>query len=263
MYKRTLENTIIERLAKKEIILIYGARQTGKSTLLKMLSEKLKNFKILNCEQSDVYDALTGKNLAKIETMFDGKKIIAFDEAQAIPEIGRILKLLYDSDKMNYKIIATGSSSFELSNRAGEPLTGRNISFTLYPLSINEISENNGWLNTIEKLNDLLVFGSYPGVIELNATEKREKLLSLSSDYLFKDIFKFEQIRNSEVLSKLVKALALQLGNLVSYQELATLTGIAKQTVERYLDLLEKSFIVYKLGSFSGNLRNELRKRNK
>ena len=181
-------------MTKKEIILIYGARQTGKSTLLKMLSEKPESFKIFNCEQSDVYEALTEKNFSKTETMFDGVKIIALDEAQTIPEIGKILKLLYDDDRMNYKIIATGSSSFELSNRAGEPLTGRNISFTLYPLSINEISEHNGWLNTIEKLNDLLIFGSYPGIIELNATEKREKLLSLSSDYLFKDIFKFEQI---------------------------------------------------------------------
>jgi len=263
MYSRTIVTSIIEHLTKKEVILLYGARQTEKSTLLKILSEKLESFRILNCEHPAVYDILTEKNLSKIEMLFDKKEVVAFDEAQTIPEVGKILKLLYDEEKLNYKFIATGSSSFELSNRTGEPLTGRNTSFILYPLSLNEISEHNGWLNTIEKLNELLVFGAYPGVIDLSAKEKREKLLSLSNDYLFKDIFKFEQLRNAEVLRKILKALALQLGNLISFQELATLTGVSRQTVERYLDLLEKSFIVFRLRSFSGNLRNELRKRHK
>jgi len=263
MYNRTLTNLILNQLNRKEVILLYGARQTGKSTLLNMLSEKLNSFKLLNCEHPAVYNILTEKNLSKIALLFDEKKVVAFDEAQTIPNIGEILKLLYDNNQINCKFIATGSSSFELSNRTGEPLTGRNINFVLYPLSLNEISNKNGWINTLEKLNDLLIFGSYPGVINLTQKEKREKLLMLSNDYLFKDIFRFEQLRNSEVLRKIVKALALQLGNLVSFQELATLTGVAKQTVARYLDLLEKSFIVYRLGSFSGNLRNELRKRHK
>lgn len=263
MYKRKVFDLIDIQLKRKEVILIFGARQTGKSTLLEILSQEHNSFKILNCEQSLISDTLKEMNIPKIIALFDGKEIIAFDEAQTIPEIGKIIKLLFDDKNINTKFIATGSSSFELSNRTGEPLTGRNISFKLFPLSINEISDKRGWQFVLENLHELLVYGSYPGVIDLNIHEKRSKLLSLSNDYLFKDIFKFEQLRNPEILRKLLKAIALQVGNLVSYQELASLIGVSKQTIERYLDLLEKSFIIFRLGSFSGNLRNELKKRHK
>ena len=263
MYKRDISQLIDTKLKRKEVILLFGARQTGKSTLLEILSERHKSFKVLNCEQSVVSDTLREMNIGKITALFDSKEIIAFDEAQTIPEIGKVLKLLFDDKNINTKFIATGSSSFELSNKTGEPLTGRNISFKLFPLSLNEISEKRGWQFILENLHELLIYGSYPGVIDLNTKEKRIKLLSLSNDYLFKDIFKFEQLRNPEILRKLLKAIALQVGNLVSYQELATLIGVSKQTIERYLDLLEKSFIIFRLGSFSGNLRNELKKRHK
>ena len=195
--------------------------------------------------------------------MFGDKNIIALDEAQEIPEIGKILKLLYDDQRVKVKLLATGSSSFELADKTGEPLTGRNIKFRLHPLSLNEIKMKKGWMEVLESLNDLLVFGSYPGIIDLSSEEKRRKLLSISSDYLFKDIYKFERLRNPEVLRKLLKALALQLGNPVSISELANLIRVSAITVERYLDLLEKSFVVFKLGSFSGNLRNELKKSRK
>ena len=263
MYKRKISELFDLQLKRKEVILLFGARQTGKSTLLEILSQKYNDFKILNCEQSVISDTLTEMNIPKIIALFDGSEIIAFDEAQTIPEIGRVLKLLFDDKKIGTKFIATGSSSFELSNKTGEPLTGRNISFKLFPLSISEISEKKGWQFVLENLHELLIYGFYPGVIDLSTKEKRSKLLSLSNDYLFKDIFKFEQLRNPEVLRKLLKAIALQVGNLVSYQELASLIGVSKQTIERYLDLLEKSFIIFKLGSFSGNLRNELKKRHK
>ncbi len=263
MYKRKISELFDIQLKRKEVILLFGARQTGKSTLLEILSQKYNDFKILNCEQSVISDTLTEMNIPKIIALFDGSEIIAFDEAQTIPEIGRVLKLLFDDKKIDTKFIATGSSSFELSNKTGEPLTGRNISFKLFPLSISEISEKKGWQFVLENLHELLIYGFYPGVIDLSTKEKRSKLLSLSNDYLFKDIFKFEQLRNPEVLRKLLKAIALQVGNLVSYQELASLIGVSKQTIERYLDLLEKSFIIFKLGSFSGNLRNELKKRHK
>ena len=263
MYKRKISELFDLQLKRKEVILLFGARQTGKSTLLEILSKKYNDFKILNCEQSVISDTLTEMNIPKIIALFDGSEIIAFDEAQTIPEIGRVLKLLFDDKKIDTKFIATGSSSFELSNKTGEPLTGRNISFKLFPLSISEISEKKGWQFVLENLHELLIYGFYPGVIDLSTKEKRSKLLSLSNDYLFKDIFKFEQLRNPEVLRKLLKAIALQVGNLVSYQELASLIGVSKQTIERYLDLLEKSFIIFKLGSFSGNLRNELKKRHK
>ncbi len=263
MYYRDILKEIGQQLKRPEIILLFGARQTGKSTLLELLSKEHGDLKILDCEQPVVYDALHDINIPKIKALFDEKESVAFDEAQTIPEIGKILKLLYDDKKSKIRLIATGSSSFELSNKTGEPLTGRNISFKLFPLSIHEISAQKGWQYFLENLEEFLLYGTYPGVVDLNAKEKREKLLSLSNDYLFKDIFKFEQLRNPDVLRKLLKAIALQVGNLVSYQELATLTGISKQTVVRYLNLLEKSFIIFRLGSFSGNLRNELRKRQK
>lgn len=263
MYNRDINSIIIEQLKKPEIILLFGARQTGKSTLLGILAERFSNMKILNCEQTVVSDALSEINIPKIKALFDNKEVIAFDEAQTIPEIGRILKLLYDEKDINTRFIATGSSSFELSNKTGEPLTGRNIKFNLFPLSVNEISATKGWQFFLENINEILVFGSYPGVVNLSGNEKRSKLLSLTNDYLFKDIFKFEQLRNPDILRKLLKAIALQVGNLVSFQELASLLGVAKETIARYLDLLEKSFIIFRLGSFSGNLRNELRKRHK
>ncbi len=261
MYYRDILKEIGQQLKRPEIILLFGARQTGKSTLLELLSKEHGDLKILDCEQPVVYDALHDINIPKIKALFDEKESVAFDEAQTIPEIGKILKLLYDDKKSKTRLIATGSSSFELSNKIGEPLTGR--SFKLFPLSIHEISAQKGWQYFLENLEEFLLYGTYPGVVDLNTKEKRDKLLSLSNDYLFKDIFKFEQLRNPGVLRKLLKAIALQVGNLVSYQELATLTGISRQTVVRYLNLLEKSFIIFRLGSFSGNLRNELRKRQK
>ena len=263
MYSREIITSIVNHLKRPEVILLFGARQTGKSTLLEMLAEKYGNMKIINCEQPVIYDALSELNVPKIKALFDNNEIIAFDEAQTIPEIGKILKLLYDDKAIKIRLVATSSSSFELSNKTGEPLTGRNIKFNLFPLSIGEISNKRGWQFFLENLNEFLIFGTYPGVVNLNTNEKREKLLSLSSDYLFKDIFKFEQLKNPDILRKLLKAIALQIGNLVSFQELASLLGVSKETISRYLDLLEKSFIIFRLGSFSGNLRNELRKRHK
>lgn len=247
-----------------EIIILIGARQVGKSTLLEMLSEDGLKINILNCENPIVADILKNKNINDIGALFgEQNKIVALDEAQDIPEIGKILKLFFDDKRITQKIIATSSSSFELSNKTGEPLTGRNLKFKLYPLSVEEISQNGQWFEMLERLPSLLMYGSYPGIIDLPVEEKKKKLLTLSGDYLFKDIYKFEQIRNPGILRKLLKALALQIGNLVSINELANICGISSITVERYLDLLEKSFVVFKLGSFSKNLRNELKKSRK
>lgn len=264
MYQRLISSNILEKIRKKgEVVLLYGARQTGKSTLLEMLAQQNPGMKIFNCENPVVADVLSERNLTKIRGMFDNHQIIALDEAQVIPEIGSILKLIYDDKETIVQLIVTGSSSFELSNSAGEPLTGRNITFRLYPLSLSEIKKEKGWLETTEMLDKLLIYGSYPGVIDLPDNEKRQKLLSLGSDYLFKDIFKFESLKNPSLLRKLLKALAIQTGNLVSVNELAQITGVSTITVERYLDLLEKTFVIFSLGSFSSNLRNELKKSKK
>jgi uncharacterized protein len=264
MYQRTLHHIVSRRIeSKREVIILYGARQTGKSTLLDILADENLSIKILNCENPVVADILTERNLSKITALFDAYRIIALDEAQVIPEIGSILKLIYDDRQTDVQLIVTGSSSFELSNSTGEPLTGRNIAFRLYPLSLGEIKLSKGWLATLEKLDELLIYGSYPGIIDLPENEKRQKLLSLSSDYLFKDIFKFESLKNPDLLRKLLKALALQTANLVSVNELSQLIGVSNITVGRYLDLLEKTFVIFSLGSYSSNLRNELKKSRK
>lgn len=265
MYPRELQKVINHQLNRPEVILIYGARQTGKSTLLDLLREDVADgkFSILNCENPLIADALSSMNIEKIKMLFGAASIVALDEAQVIPDIGRILKYIYDDKQSSAKIIATGSSSFDLSNSAGEPLTGRNVTFRLYPLSLNELKMQHGWLKVMERLDDLLIYGSYPAIVDMPPDLKQQKLISLTSDYLFKDIFKFDRLRNPMLLRKLLKALALQTGSLVNFNELAQLTGVSPITIERYLDLLEKSFVVFSVGSYSGNLRNELKKSRK
>lgn len=231
--------------------------------MLNILKEKHPELEIFNCDNPFVYEILQTKNIETIKNLFSGRKLIAFDEAQTVPDIGLILKLLYDNYSNKIKFIATGSSSFDLANKTGEPLTGRNISFNLFPLSLAEIKEKLGLLNTMERLEEFLVFGTYPGIIDKSNNEKIKRLIQLSSDYLFKDILKFERLKNPDLLRQLLKALALQTGSQVSVQELSQLLKVSAITVERYLDLLQKSFIIYRLPSFSGNLRNELKKSKK
>lgn len=263
MYKREVNKSINRWLNKDEIIVIYGARQTGKTTLTKMLLEQEGSGLIIPCDRPAAAEILESLNPGRIKQLFGDHKIIALDEAQNIENIGRLLKILYDDDEMRYKIIATGSSSFELANKISEPLTGRNIKFSLFPLSINEILSQKSWLWLMENLEQLLIYGTYPGIIDLSGDEKIEKLEELSSDYLFKDILAHENIQNPGVLRKLLKALALQVGQLVSLNELSKLVGVSMPTVEKYLDLLEKTFVIVSLMSYSGNLRNELRKSRK
>lgn len=262
MYPRKIIETIEKWLAKPEVIIIYGARQVGKTTLLKMLLENMENSLLLNCEIPNVATLLESNDVSAITALFSGKKIIAFDEAQVIPNIGSLLKLIYD-EMPEYKLIATGSSSFDLASQLGEPLTGRNIKFRVYPLSINEMKEKNSWLWVLNQLNILLVFGNYPGLIDLGIKEKIQKLTVLSSDYLFKDIFAYEKVKSPVIIRKLLKALAMQVGSQVSTNELSNLLGISRQVIDTYIDILEKSFIIFSLESFSTNMRNEIKKSKK
>ncbi|MCK4664729.1 MAG: ATP-binding protein [Bacteroidales bacterium] len=263
MYKREIESEIVISLNNKEIIIIYGARQVGKTTLIYKLLADNKNAIILNCERPHVKDILESRNLTQIKMLFNNKKIVALDEAQKIADIGLVLKLIYDLPEFTQKIIATGSGSFELANKIVEPLTGRNIKYKLYPLSIREIVEKKSWLWCVENLEELLLFGSYPGIIDRKINEKPILLQNLSSDYLFKDVLSMDNIRNPSFLRKLLKALAYQLGSQVSYNELAKTLGTSMKTVEKYIDLLEKSFVIFGLSSFNRNLRNELKKSKK
>lgn len=262
MYPRKLQKQIEKWLNKREVIIIYGARQVGKTTLTETMLNKKQGGLILNCELPSVASILESRDITAIRHLFGHHKIIGLDEAQKVPDIGKTLKLIYDELK-EYKIIATGSSSFDLAAKLVEPLTGRNIKFILYPLALEEIQLKKGWLELMQNLEDLLVFGTYPGIIDLTGEEKREKLEQLGSDYLFQDVLIYDTIKNSSVLRKLLKLIALQVGSQISTNELSVSLGISRPKVEKYLDLLEKCFVIFSLSSLSGNLRNEIKKSRK
>ncbi len=263
MFQRDVKAKFLEWIETDEILIIYGPRQAGKTTFMKMMFEDNKDAIIFNCELNPVRQVLESKDIFQFRLLFGDKKIVALDEAQKITDIGSILKIIYDELKNDYKVIVTGSSSFDLSNKIIEPLTGRNIKFRILPLSLNEINSGKGWLYVKENLNQFLVFGSYPGIINIEPQKKIVKLLELESDYLYKDILVHEKLKNSSLIRKLLQSLALQVGSMVSVNELAQQVRIASQTVEKYLDLLEKTFVIYSLSSFSTNLRNELKKSRK
>ncbi len=262
MFIRDLSKIVENELQEKEVLIIYGARQVGKTTLVKTVLKE-KNGILLNCEKPEVMEILSERNVARIKRLFGDSKIIALDEAQKVPAIGEVLKLIYDEENFNCKLIATGSSSFELSGKITEPLTGRNRKLKLLPVSLNEIRNKDGWLWIEENIDDLLIYGQYPAV--LMAPENRKEILleELTADYLYQDILILERFKNPLLLNKLLKAIAFQVGSQVSINELSGLLGIAAQTVEKYLDLLEKSFVIYQLGTYSSNLRNELKKSRK
>jgi len=262
MYQRKLQEILNKYIGKREIIILYGARQVGKTTLLQQMAVQIPGSKIFNCELSFIADTLENKDLSRIRALFEENKIIMLDEAQKVLNIGSVLKLIYD-ELTQYQIIATGSSSFELANKIVEPLTGRNFKFKMFPLSLSEIKEKKGWLWLNENINDLLIYGSYPVIIDLPSSEKIQKLYELSSDYLFQDILAYDNIKNPSLLKKLLKAIALQIGAQVSINELSNMLGIARTTVEKYLDLLEKNFVIISVSSLSTNLRNEIKKSKK
>jgi len=262
MYPRDITGSINYWLDKQETLILYGARQVGKTTLIRKILQEKQNAIILNCELPMISEVLESKDLSQIRAIFGDNKIIALDEAQKISKIGSILKIIYD-ELPQYKVIATGSSSFELANRISEPLTGRNIKFRLYPLSLNEIKQKRSWLWIKENFNNLVVYGTYPGIIDLSVADKQVKLSELASDYLYKDVLIHENIKNPALIRKLLKTLALQTGSQVSFNELSGLLGVSRATVEKYIDLLEKNFVIFNLPSFSSNLRNEIKKSRK
>ena len=263
MYKRTLIDIISNNLYKGKIIILYGARQVGKTTLLKQILEEQKKLgkkvAYFSCDLISIKSKLETINEQTIKDFFGDNDLILLDEAQTINQIGLLLKIIVDTYP-NYQIIATGSSSFELSNQIGEPLVGRNRQFKLYSLSVKEITEKYNMFDVDAKIENILRFGTYPGIIDLPENEKIMDLDTLTSNYLFKDILAYDNIRNSSIILKLLKLLALQLGNEVSFNELAGQLGISSQTVKKYIDLLEKNFIVFTINSFSRNLRKELNK---
>ncbi len=262
MTNRIIKPKIEEKFFKGKVIIIYGARQVGKTTLIKDFQNKYKEESLyLNCDEPDIKATLTDKTSTELKAFFGNKKLILLDEAQNIINIGQTLKLIVDNFS-DMQIVATGSSSFELSNKIIEPLTGRKYEFYLYPFSFEELSNKYSSIEQMRLLENRIIFGMYPEVI-MGDDPQSETLQSIARSYLYKDVLKFQNIKNPEMLDKLLQALALQLGNEVSYNELADLIGINKDTVMNYIQLLEKAFIIFRLNPFSRNLRNELKKLRK
>ena len=263
LIKRTIQKFIEKNLFEGKIIVIYGARQVGKTTLLKVLQKQYSNKRSLfiNCDEEDSRNSLYNVTSTYLKNLFKGYDIIFIDEAQRVKNIGLTLKIAIDS-MPEKQLIVTGSSSFDLANEINEPLTGRKYEFHLHPFSLNEIA---GSLSPFERrrlLPTWLTFGLYPDVI--NKPNKAEFVLNnLTQGTLYKDALEYQNIKRSELLFKLLQALAFQIGQEVSYNELANLLKTNKATVERYVYLLEQSFIIYRLTPFSRNLRNELKKLRK
>lgn len=260
MIARLLEDKIKESLFKGKTIILYGARQVGKTTLVQ---EILKDFgdsgRYLNCEILSIEQNLKDPEPEKLKSFLGNYKVLVLDEAQNIPNIGRVLKVITDSIK-DIQIIATGSSSFELANRTAEAMTGRIETHNLFPLSTSEIKGKKDWLEVEANLEKLLRFGSYPEIYNLDEETAEKRLSEIASSYLFKDLLQFEGIKKSNLLKNLVISLALQVGNEVTYNELAVKLGVNHLTIQKYIDILEQSFVIFRLNSFSRNIRKELSK---
>lgn len=261
---RYLTKAIRKDIRKQKVLLIFGTRRTGKSTLVKNLAkENSETTLVLQGEDFSVSEILQNRTIANYQNLLKGKNLLIIDEAQAIPEIGSILKLMIDNIEP-LTIIATGSSSFDLQNSAGEPLVGRSLKYQLYPIAQCELSESENILQTKNNLENRLIYGSYPELWHLETQEEQEEYLKqIVESYLLKDILMYENVKGSKILYQLLQLLAWQVGNLVSTVELSKSLQINKITVERYLDLLSKVYIIYPLSGFNKNLRKEITKSKK
>jgi len=261
---RKIENKIIERLNPGKVVILIGARRVGKTFLTKEIVQKL-NLKTLylNAEDFTVQELLKTRTVKNYKNIIGKNELLVIDEAQVIPEIGKILKLMVDEIE-GIKILVTGSSAFDLSNKTGEPLTGRKTEFFLFPFSEEEYAEKETRIEQVSNLESRLIYGGYPELMHIEDNEEKiEYLRDLVNSYLLKDIIAFEGIRNSDKIFKLLSLIAHQVGSEVSYEEIGKQLGISKNTVDKYLDLLTKNYILFKLTGFSRNLRKEITKKPK
>jgi hypothetical protein len=256
---RIQEQELNKMLIPQKVTLLLGARRVGKSVLIEKFLEKYeKPYLLLNGEDEDTHEILAKKTTANYKRVLNGYDLLVIDEAQVIPEVGKKLKLMVDTIK-GIRILVTGSSAFDLLNVSGEPLTGRSNTLNLYPVWQGELKENA--LQTKQNLEDRLIYGSYPELWHYDKLEDRKRyLLDLVNAYLLKDILVLDGIRNASVIFNLLKLVAYQIGKEVSYNELGTLLGISKNTVEKYLNLLTQVFVLIKVPAYSNNLRKEISK---
>lgn len=259
---RYLIETVRSKLFKGKTIIVLGPRQVGKTTLLETLrAESQESCLLLDCDEPDTRNSLSGASSTELKALFGNHRIVMIDEAQRVRDIGLTLKLAHDKLK-DTQVVVTGSSALELSNEVNEPLTGRKLEYIMFPLSLEELGDHHGRTEESRLLERRLIYGTYPDVVN-NAGEEQEILKYLTTGYLYKDVFNFQEVRRPELIERLLEALALQMGAEVSYNELAQTISADPVTVERYLGLLERSFVVFRLRSFSRNLRNELKKSRK
>lgn len=260
MIARTLEPILKKRFNQGKAIVLLGPRQVGKTTLIKACLENI-SFLFLNGDDPDVQFLLTGIGSSRLSSIIGKHAWVFIDEAQRIPEIGLLSKIIVDQFPA-VQLILSGSSALEINAHTQEPLTGRKFEFFLFPISWAEFESQVGFLESSAQLKERLVFGMYPEIIS-HRNDAQERLRQLCNSYLYKDVLAITQIKKPDLLDKLLKALALQLGSEVSYNELSQLLEIDKATVAKYIDLLEKAFIVFRLNSFSRNVRNEIKNNRK
>lgn len=261
MIKRLIKESIVADYGRKKVIVLLGARQVGKTTLLSELQEGKGKVLSLNCDDFDDVLAVEGKTTTELRQLLSPYDLVFIDEAQRVKNIGLTLKIIGDL-KLDTQVIVTGSSSLDMANEINEPATGRLIEYRLFPFSLPELAADTSERDERRLLERRMVYGLYPEVVTEPADAKRT-LMFLTNNYLYKDLFAYKGIKKPELIQKLVRALALQLGSEVSYNELSNLLGVDKSTVESYINLLEKCFVVFKIDSFSRNLRNEIKKGKK
>ena len=261
MIERTLYKTIENKLFDGKVIVLVGARQVGKTTLLKQLFRQKEGVLWLNGDELQVQNLFANASADRLLSEFSNSKIVILDEAQRIENIGLRLKLIADSDS-EVQVIATGSSAFELANKVNEPLTGRKWEYQMFPLSFGEMVAHHGKLKEMRMLPRRIIYGYYPEVVTNDGNEV-EILKLLTDAYLYKDILSWESIKHPDKLQTLLRALAYQVGSQVSYNELSQMCSMDSKTVERYINLLEQCYIIFRLPSFSRNLRHELKSSRK
>lgn len=261
MIIRTIEKSIKSKVGKGKTILLLGARQVGKSTILNRIFENEKNILWLDAENSDVPEMFKNTTSTKLKKLFSKYKIVVIDEAQKIENIGSVLKLFTDYLKET-QVIATGSSSFEIQNKTNEPLTGRKWEYHLFPFSFSEMVHDTNIIEEKRLLTHRLIYGYYPEIV-VNEDDLETRLKSLSESYLYKDILMWQDIKKPDKLMQLLKALAMQIGSEVNYHELGNIVGLKNDTVEKYIQLLEQTFVIFRLPAYSTNQRKELKKGKK
>ncbi len=261
MIVRKIEPSILNDFKRRKVIVLLGARQVGKTTLLEHIGKDFKKVLSLNCDNLDDRTLLENRTSTELVHMLGSYDLVLIDEVQRVNNIGLTLKMIGDL-KMDNQVIVTGSSSLDIADKVNESATGRLIEYNLFPFSLEELSALSGQREETRLINNRLVYGMYPEIVTEPADAKRT-LMYLTNNYLYKDLFAYKGLKKPDTLQNLVRALALQLGSEVSYNELSNLLGVDKETVESYINLLEKCFVVFRLSSFSRNMRNEIKKGKK